>query len=116
MYLYYFTQLFFFIFSFIDTGSNLANATTQFKNHVQLSKIKCSLPSIKLITQLFILTSPFKLFLKFFLIILLYIYNDTKTKLTFRNIRFSDIKKISLIYFFSVIIIGFYFNFHYKGI
>ena len=41
---------------------------------------------------------------------------ETTTNLTFRDIQFSDIKKIPRIYIFSVIIVGFYFTLHYKMI
>ena len=40
----------------------------------------------------------------------------TTIKLTFSDIGFSIIKKMPLIYNFSVIIIGFYFKFQYKVI
>ena len=38
----------------------------------------------------------------------------TIINLTFHDIEFSSIKKIPLIYIFNVIVIGFYFKFHYK--
>ena len=59
-------------------------------------------------------------FLMFLLVTLLlaYIVGDPIIiiKLTFFDIEFSEIKKILLIYIFCVIIVGFYFKFHYKVI
>ena len=40
----------------------------------------------------------------------------TTTNLTFCDIEFSVIKKMPLIHIFSIIIIDFYFKFHYKVI